>query len=255
MLEVVGLPELVAARVLQRCEPIAQRRVGVVAQPVRCLHDVGVGVVHDQPGRVVPHHPILAPTCNARGQAPNVAGCARPPWTVESCGAEWCERGRADSLGHGHDGPVTDIRIHAPEADQVWLVLDGEDRPLSRDGIGVVGHGAGGSALRHPRERTGRRSDSTARRVLVDPHATEVWFADGHRRDDRAARPVSRRRGNHRWRSRRRGRRPRQPRHTSRPLVVYEAHVRGLDQAARAGRRRNVRRRDRRAAAPGGAWA
>ncbi len=65
-----------------RCRPgtsagraIAQRRVGVIAQPVRCLHDVGVGVVHDQPRRVVPHHPILAPTCNARGQAPSVAGC------------------------------------------------------------------------------------------------------------------------------------------------------------------------------------
>ena len=66
------------------------------------------------------------------------------------------------------------------------------------------------------------------RRVLVDPHATEVWFADAHRRDDARPGAVSRRRGNTAG-----GRigvagGHGAPRHTSRPLVVYEAHVRGL---------------------------
>ncbi len=47
---VAGLAELVDAGVVQRRDPLADACVGVVAQPVRRLHDMGVGVVHDQPG-------------------------------------------------------------------------------------------------------------------------------------------------------------------------------------------------------------
>ncbi len=100
-------------------------------------------------------------------------------------------------------------------------------RRSARDGHGVVGQ----RRRRAPATASGRAGRPTLRfdrrRVLVDPHATEVWFADGHRRDD--ARP-----GRYPvdgatplavaspWPA------PRPPRHTSRPLVVYEAHVRGL---------------------------
>ena len=52
---VAGLAQLVAARVAQRLDPVADARVGVVAQPGRRLHDVGVGVVHDEPRLVVRH--------------------------------------------------------------------------------------------------------------------------------------------------------------------------------------------------------
>ena len=47
------------AGVGQRRDSIAHRRVGVVAQPVRRLHDVGVGVVHRQSRGVVrPQRPV-----------------------------------------------------------------------------------------------------------------------------------------------------------------------------------------------------
>jgi hypothetical protein len=44
---------LVVARLLELVhvaggsDPVADRRIGVVAQPARCLHDVGVGVVNE----------------------------------------------------------------------------------------------------------------------------------------------------------------------------------------------------------------
>ena len=41
-------------------DAFAHRRVGVVAQPVRCLHDVRIGVVHHEARRVVRHHTIVA---------------------------------------------------------------------------------------------------------------------------------------------------------------------------------------------------
>jgi hypothetical protein len=52
-----GLAQLVAARVAQRLDPVAKPGIGVIAQPRRRLHDVGVGVVHRQPGGVVGHGP------------------------------------------------------------------------------------------------------------------------------------------------------------------------------------------------------
>ena len=52
---VAGLAQLVAARVAEGLDALAQAGVGVVAQPCRGLHDVRVGVVDHQPGRVVGH--------------------------------------------------------------------------------------------------------------------------------------------------------------------------------------------------------
>jgi len=39
-----------------------------------------------------------------------------------------------------HDERVTEIRIHAPDAEQVWVVIDGVDRPLTP--IGPVWRGS-----------------------------------------------------------------------------------------------------------------
>src|SRR5690606_20577364 len=56
-------------------DAVADRRVGVVAQPARRLHDVGVGVVHDVPGAVVRHGqpPPLRPSSQARLATPATA--------------------------------------------------------------------------------------------------------------------------------------------------------------------------------------
>ncbi len=56
---VPGLAQLAAAGVTQRLDALTDARVGVVAQPRRWLHDVCVGVVHDEPRRVVGHRPML----------------------------------------------------------------------------------------------------------------------------------------------------------------------------------------------------
>ncbi len=131
-----------------------------------------------------------------------------------------------------HDVTVIEIRLHSPGAEQAWIVVDGEDHPLTHlddpDGgvwVGEVAEGAHYALRVHG--PVDRRFDS--RRLLVDPRATAVWFPPGHVRDD--ARPgrlpadgtspmaVARR-----WPA------PSAQRPTSRPLVVYEAHVRGLTQ-------------------------
>jgi isoamylase len=128
---------------------------------------------------------------------------------------------------NGTDPDGFEIRVHAPRADRVALALDGglERDLVCRGGqwVGSVDRGV----------RYGLRADGSpdlhfdGRRTLVDPMATEVWFPSGHRRDD--ARP---------------GGEPRfeksalavatpwpdavAPRPTTRPLVVYETHVRGM---------------------------
>jgi isoamylase len=119
---------------------------------------------------------------------------------------------------------MVEIRIHAPGADQVWLVLDGVDRPLRQHGMDWVGDVSDGASY-------GVRADGPTnwrfdrRRVLVDPSATAVRFPDDHVRDDHrpgrvaAASPLAVARS---WPA------SRPQRHTTRPLVVYEAHVRGL---------------------------
>ncbi len=127
-----------------------------------------------------------------------------------------------------HDGAGDfDVRVYAPRADRVALVFeDGAERDLRCVGVDWVeavdrGVRYGLRAAGPPAERF------DGRRTLVDPLATEVWFPDGHRRDD--ARPGGEPRFEtsalavaSRWPE------PASPRPTSRPLVVYEAHVRGL---------------------------
>ena len=49
---VAGLAQLVAARVPQRLDAVADVGIGVVTQPGRRLHEVRVGVVHDAPAAV-----------------------------------------------------------------------------------------------------------------------------------------------------------------------------------------------------------
>jgi glycogen operon protein len=113
------------------------------------------------------------------------------------------------------------IGVYAPDATSLDAVLDdGRVVPLTRDRphhdwTGVVPVGARYRLL------------LDGERPVLDPRATEVWFPDGHRRrsaehgawPDPADFPRAVARP---WPD------PRPPRHTRRPLVVYEAHVRGL---------------------------
>lgn len=120
------------------------------------------------------------------------------------------------------------MRVHVRGAAKVTLVADdGADRPMTRgrgdDWLGEVGHGAR-YGVRVQRAGAEPAEDD---RVLVDPNATEVWFAPGHRRE--ARRPGGRPSSPplalavaSAWPARRPTRR------TTRPLVVYETHVRGL---------------------------
>ncbi len=121
--------------------------------------------------------------------------------------------------------PVVPVRVYAPRADRVRLVLDGDvERDLARDGSSWVGEVDAGARYALRAEGPGRID---GRRTLVDPSATEVWFPDGHRRD--AARPGGRPVPGSSpvavaasWPA------PEPARPTTRPHVVYEAHVRGL---------------------------
>ena len=59
---VAGLAQLVAAGERQGFDAVTDRRVGVVAEPRRRLHDVGVGVVDDAVGdvrHVIPPDPAF----------------------------------------------------------------------------------------------------------------------------------------------------------------------------------------------------
>ncbi len=121
---------------------------------------------------------------------------------------------------------VTEIRIHAPEADQVWVVIDGIDTPLVK--TGSVWRGSVVEGTHYGIRASGPEAARfDRRRILVDPHATEVWFADDHCRDDArpgryAAEGSSPLAVASSWPE------PRSAQRTERPLVVYEAHVRGL---------------------------
>ncbi len=125
-----------------------------------------------------------------------------------------------------NDPDIVDISVHAPAAELVELVVDGVRTPMERSGsrwlaslpsgtrYGLVAHGPAESGF-------------DPGRTLVDPSACEVWFPEGHSRaaawkgeppnHDVAPLAVARR-----WPG------PFPQRHTSRPLVVYEAHARGL---------------------------
>jgi glycogen operon protein len=128
--------------------------------------------------------------------------------------------------------------VHAPEATAVYLVVDGVRRPLDRRSHGwftAVPQGARyGLVVEGP---DGHRFDAT--KVLVDPHATAVWFPPTHDRD------LARLHGESNegygplavaapWPA------PRPPQRTTRPLVVYELHVRGFTKRLGGGTYRAV---------------
>jgi glycogen operon protein len=118
------------------------------------------------------------------------------------------------------------VEVHAPLATAVTLTIGDVLIPLTRGDGGWHGEVPDG-------ERYGiivdgpPRSGADPSRTLVDPSAREVWFPADHARD--AARP-GRPANHHRaplavarqWPDRSPGRR------TTRPLAVYEAHVRGM---------------------------
>lgn len=113
------------------------------------------------------------------------------------------------------------LAVHAPDAHDVAVLVDGSATAtaLCRDVGGAwVGDVPVGS--RYVVLVDGHR-------LVLDPRATEVWFPDGHSRTahrpggvpDRTTFPRAVARP---WPA------SRPQRHTGRPLVVYEAHVRGL---------------------------
>jgi len=142
----------------------------------------------------------------------------------ETSDPELLDRGQTPietSASAAAEPDVFEVAVYAPGARSVEAVLhDGTVVELTRsldDWVGAVPLGS-----RYVLLLDGRRS-------VLDPRATQVWFPPGHSR--RAAEnggivavadaphAVARR-----WPT------PRPQRHTERPLVVYEAHVRGLTQ-------------------------
>jgi glycogen operon protein len=126
---------------------------------------------------------------------------------------------------------VIPVRVRAPQASVVVLVrfdTSGAElgsEPLRRDGDDWVGEVAAGTIYGLVAEGDGPRFDAS--KLLLDPRATEVWFPPGHDRqrarrrgvDTTGAVPLAVARAP----------RPVQPsQRSSRPPVVYEAHVRGL---------------------------
>lgn len=118
------------------------------------------------------------------------------------------------------------IEVYAPDASAVELVVDAGRVPLERIGerwhgsvadgerYGIVATGPGGSRIENDR-------------ILVDPYATAVWFPPGHRRDQ--ARPGAFADPENTARAQALAwPQPRRQRHTTRPLVVHETHVRGM---------------------------
>ncbi len=106
-----------------------------------------------------------------------------------------------------------ELRVWAPGASAVEVqIADGERVPLGRhaDRADAVWVGAVPDGVRYQLHVDGGAG-------LVDPMATEVWFSDGHRRKAPDAWAVAAA-----WPD------PRPQRWTSRPLLVGEAHVRGL---------------------------
>src|SRR6056297_162859 len=134
-----------------------------------------------------------------------------------------------DESGGAHDGrgpaATFDVAVHTSGIASVAARIDdGEVIELERDQF--TGDWVG-------RVPTGSRYTVVVdgHRPALDPRATEVWFPPGHsRRANRGDAPPDQRIDAvdfpravaAPWPS------PRPPRHTERPLVVYEAHVRGL---------------------------
>jgi isoamylase len=134
--------------------------------------------------------------------------------------------GRHDGHGRARSGEDFDIAIHSSGASPIEARVDGgavialERDPVTGDWVGQVPTGA-----RYVVAVDGDR-------LALDPRATEVWFPAEHSRManepggllDPAAFP---RAVAAPWPK------PRPQRRTTRPLVVYEAHVRGLTAARR----------------------
>ena len=129
-------------------------------------------------------------------------------------------------LGHhvwvGGDEPGERIEIHTSGIRSVQArVDDGPRIALTRDVMTGDWIGEVPTGSRYVLAVDGDR-------LALDPRATEVWFPPGHRRDankrtgggvaaDDMPRAVAAP-----WPT------PRPQRHTTRPLVVHEAHVRGI---------------------------
>ena len=115
---IAGLAQLVAARVAQRLDAVADAGVGVVPQPRRGLHDVGVGVVDHPPRRVVRHGARLA---QPRAGCPSAR--ATPP------GRRSWPRPGAGAGGHGDGVEVDDAVGDGPDR---LLVAGHDDRAAGR---------------------------------------------------------------------------------------------------------------------------
>jgi glycogen operon protein len=119
------------------------------------------------------------------------------------------------------------VHVYAPAATAVHLTVGGTRQPLVRNADGWFGAVPEGTRYGLVVDGVGERFDPS--KVLVDPSATAVWFPPTHDRD------LARLRGESNegygplavaapWPD------PAPPRHTSRPLVVYELHVKGFTQ-------------------------
>ena len=123
-----------------------------------------------------------------------------------------------------------EIEIHSPRATNVWLVVheDGEQRNIAMVSDGPSWSASVPVGVRYAVHASGVDDEFDESLGLVDPMATRVWFPDSHARE-------AARRGWHRsvdvarplaeavpWPA------PVAQRRTTRPLVVYEAHVKGV---------------------------
>ena len=138
-------------------------------------------------------------------------------------------RASRDGLsGEVETGSTFPVVVHAPFARRVELLIDGRDRAVELERSGGAWTGDVAVGDRYVVVVDGRTP-------VLHPHATEVWFPDGHSRAARRSdsgdlgdaldtfpRAVATP-----WPT------PSGSRATSRPLVVYEAHVRGLTRRRR----------------------
>ena len=168
LVRVARLAQLVAARVAQRRDAVAQRRVGVVAQPARRLHDVGVGVVDDEPRRVVPHRPILPPPsrlapAHAISAGMGLVGAAAIVPSPVTAPAVAGRRGRvveARACKALYPGSIPGVASHVV--------------PLTRGFVLVGGRRGHRGGHRFPCDQSKRAARSGRRRLVVARHDVRV---------------------------------------------------------------------------------